>query len=284
MSDPVTNVEIEDILSSIRRLVSDEDRSDEAGEKSEDNRLVLTPSLRVNAPDDTDEDEEPGADDGSSTEGRESDEAEAVKDTTDMEYPASDAEDAANEVDQDGLRARIAALEDSVATRADQWEPDGPSDDDYAGGPVEALPWEDHFEDGDDPEERAAEGGAQAAQYADDHSDDELAAAEGFPLADEAVDFAEVQRERTEDLPPEDGEPDAHHRNDLGAEQGTASAEISELFGGDDAILDEEALREVIADIVRQELQGSLGERITRNVRKLVRREIHRALASHDLE
>ncbi|MGR3636249.1 MAG: hypothetical protein ACU0BK_10025 [Shimia sp.] len=50
------------------------------------------------------------------------------------------------------------------------------------------------------------------------------------------------------------------------------------------AVIDEEALREMVADIVRQELQGALGERITRNVRKLVRREIHRALAAHELD
>lgn len=50
------------------------------------------------------------------------------------------------------------------------------------------------------------------------------------------------------------------------------------------AVVDEEILREMVADIVRQELQGALGERITRNVRKLVRREIHRALAAHDLD
>jgi hypothetical protein len=43
-------------------------------------------------------------------------------------------------------------------------------------------------------------------------------------------------------------------------------------------------LRELVSDIVRSELQGELGERITRNVRKLVRREIHRALTSQDLE
>lgn len=49
-------------------------------------------------------------------------------------------------------------------------------------------------------------------------------------------------------------------------------------------VIDEESLREMVADIVRQELQGALGERITRNVRKLVRREIHRALAAHDLD
>ena len=51
-----------------------------------------------------------------------------------------------------------------------------------------------------------------------------------------------------------------------------------------DDILDEEALRDIVSDIVREELQGALGERITRNVRKLVRREIHRALAAQDLE
>ena len=53
---------------------------------------------------------------------------------------------------------------------------------------------------------------------------------------------------------------------------------------GEEPALDEAALREMIADIVREELQGSLGERITRNVRKLVRREIHRAMASYDLD
>jgi len=53
---------------------------------------------------------------------------------------------------------------------------------------------------------------------------------------------------------------------------------------GDEAIMDEESLRELVADIVRQELQGALGERITRNVRKLVRREIHRALTAQELD
>lgn len=56
------------------------------------------------------------------------------------------------------------------------------------------------------------------------------------------------------------------------------------LIPDDASYLDEDSLREIVADIVRQELQGSLGERITRNVRKLVRREIHRALAAHDMD
>ena len=40
----------------------------------------------------------------------------------------------------------------------------------------------------------------------------------------------------------------------------------------------------MVTDIVREELQGALGERITRNVRKLVRREIHRALVAQELD
>lgn len=53
--------------------------------------------------------------------------------------------------------------------------------------------------------------------------------------------------------------------------------------GVDVGSLDEEALRDLVSEIVRQELQGELGERITRNVRKLVRREIQNALASRGL-
>lgn len=45
----------------------------------------------------------------------------------------------------------------------------------------------------------------------------------------------------------------------------------------------EDDLRDLVAQIIREELQGELGARITRNVRKLVRREIQRALAARDL-
>jgi hypothetical protein len=50
------------------------------------------------------------------------------------------------------------------------------------------------------------------------------------------------------------------------------------------ALFDENALREIVGELVRAELQGDLGDRITRNVRKLVRREIHHALATRDFE
>lgn len=52
----------------------------------------------------------------------------------------------------------------------------------------------------------------------------------------------------------------------------------------ENTVVDEEFLRDIVSEIVRQELQGELGERITRNVRKLVRREIHRAMASRDFD
>ncbi|MDG2339964.1 MAG: hypothetical protein P8L32_02040 [Paracoccaceae bacterium] len=50
------------------------------------------------------------------------------------------------------------------------------------------------------------------------------------------------------------------------------NADVSNIF-------DENMLRDLVTDIIRQELQGVLGERITRNVRKLVRREIQRAMS-----
>ncbi|KJZ17886.1 hypothetical protein [Loktanella sp. S4079] len=48
--------------------------------------------------------------------------------------------------------------------------------------------------------------------------------------------------------------------------------------------IDEDALRALVVEIVHQELSGELGERITRNVRKLVRREINRVLVAKGLD
>ncbi|MEM7709223.1 MAG: hypothetical protein AAF264_00385 [Pseudomonadota bacterium] len=58
-----------------------------------------------------------------------------------------------------------------------------------------------------------------------------------------------------------------------------------DLAGGlQSAPVDEAALRALVADVVREELAGELGERITRNVRKLVRRELRRMLTSDGLD
>ncbi|PKP84111.1 MAG: hypothetical protein CVT80_10010 [Alphaproteobacteria bacterium HGW-Alphaproteobacteria-2] len=55
--------------------------------------------------------------------------------------------------------------------------------------------------------------------------------------------------------------------------------EILLAEAAEERILDEDTLREIVTQTVREELMGELGERITRNVKKLVRREIQRALA-----
>ena len=47
---------------------------------------------------------------------------------------------------------------------------------------------------------------------------------------------------------------------------------------------DEVALRALVARVVREELQGDLGQRITSNLRKLVRREIRMILAAEKLD
>lgn len=47
---------------------------------------------------------------------------------------------------------------------------------------------------------------------------------------------------------------------------------------------DEDALRAFIAEVVRDELQGVLGARITKSLRKMVRREIYRAVVTQKLE
>ena len=70
-------------------------------------------------------------------------------------------------------------------------------------------------------------------------------------------------------------------RVDAAARPGEA---LAEGLGGGAArlpsapILDEESLRGVINAIVREELQGELGDRIARNLRKLIRREIAQML------
>lgn len=60
-------------------------------------------------------------------------------------------------------------------------------------------------------------------------------------------------------------------------ESGDALPAAVELF-------DEEMLRDLVSEMIRQELQGALGERITRNVRKMVRREIHRMVTSEHFD
>ena len=162
------------------------------------------------------------------------------------------------------LSAKIEALEAAIGNIADTWEPDGVGEGDYAGTEPEAMEWEDN-----DPEPER--GPAPRLHFA--------------PLKSAAAEEAEAPKPRRPHpyvRTPEDS------RQDDSAERPRRAADAAPQSGGldlpEDELLDEEALRDLVAEIVRAELQGALGERITRNVRKLVRREIHRALTAQELE
>ena len=258
MSDPLTNVEIDDVLSSIRRLVSEQpDRAQTSGP----GKLILTPALRVNASDakaeetaDVSDPRHPAPEDRSFDGG----ENDAPTD------PASSrgwtAQVSAS--DTQTLEQRIAELEQAVAATAEEWEPDGtepeagslPPDMPPVFGAAASpdRPWsgidrpETHR-----PETRDAEG-----------SDNETTRSGSIPRDGVASRTGPQDDQGGAD----DGEP--------------ASVFDTE---SDETVLDEEMLRDLVAEFVREELQGALGERITRNVRKLVRAEIQRALAARDL-
>jgi hypothetical protein len=157
------------------------------------------------------------------------------------------------------LSAKIAALETAIGNIADTWEPDAPGADDYSGTEAPAMAWEDDID-------RDATG----APF--DKDDDAAQDAKSEPMQKSV--FGQ------QDVPQPDPMAAA------ASEQSTQKAadEDGFAYGTDDQLLDEEALRDLVSDIVRSELQGALGERITRNVRKLVRREIHRALTAQELE
>ena len=330
MSDPVTNVEIEDVLASIRRLVSEEARP-EAHEIAAPSKLVLTPALRVEVPEETQQEPEVAVEDDLTTDTLPKDDFEfrpaglSVVDPTPAEPDervvanatmpvfvpeksrvADDAPesligepavaeapmvdvasanagfgdvppeevtvDEVAEATQTPLEKRIADLEAAVGDQADQWEPDGEDEADaYSGSAVDSLAWVDHVP----IEDRLEETRSSLAQEED---------------------LSEPEYEPEIEIPAAIVEPEEEPVVDPGFEAEAMSAVDEEelvddvaqtlgVFGAeDDSFLDEEALRELITEIVRQELQGTLGERITRNVRKLVRREIQRAMTVQDLQ
>ncbi|MEP2202700.1 hypothetical protein [Tateyamaria sp.] len=232
--------------------------------------------------------EEAGAPEGSLTEDTSNDDEYAgeIDALSAIEFDESDLVAATPEPAEKTLSEKIAALETLVGARRDQFEPDDLGTDAYAGTEPPAMEWEDVEPEGDlaDQSDPAA-----TVEKAETHLDADLEA-QATPEVHESVVAEQAQPEpevadtvQTEG--PQQGESDVTPEEAAPASQDTAAdAAPAALFGSDDDVLDEEALRELISDIVREELQGALGERITRNVRKLVRREIHRALAAQDLE
>ena len=213
MSDPVANVEVEDVLSSIRRLVSEDSRPSIKTATSvtlSADRLVLTPALRVE--DHQDED------------------VAAVEPTIRVW-----SEFGAGPEDQDAMLVDRSE-NDSDAT-SDVYEPEYAED------------VQDHYER---PQEETHEVPEAPSMKSDDvGSDSDAYNAEG-----DNAETVEV---------------------DVEPQQAVFSQPV-------DKLLAENALHDIVRETVREELQGALGERITRNVRKLIRREIHRALAAQELE
>lgn len=264
MAETVETIDVEDVLSSVRRLVSEDHRTvrkPEAAVAADADRLVLTPALRV---------------------------AEAVEASSEPEQSAADAGPMS-------LESKIAALEAAIGRRADNWEPDGSemprpqSWEDVTGVPFVHHEPEELGADAEDAEvldepEIDLEAGA-APEPAD-------AVAEPEPAAD-AVELADmVAPEEPGDRKP--GQPaeedqEAHEEEEPETLAAMETAETPEdddfeTLLADAPEFDDEALRDIVGRIVREELQGALGERITRNVRKLVRREIHRVLASYEID
>ena len=310
MSDPVTNVAIEDVLSSIRRLVSEDARvqpvawrpdpvedARPAEAPAPSGRLVLTPALRVTG------EAELAAEAEAEVQG---DDAPAPQEALVLHSPEEAAEEPANQGDATGDHVVAWAedtpdgVEDAPADAvAEDHHQDvgeaGDAADPYVLGAAEAevMAWEDHHEDAPQGGDATDEEGFDAGEFDAGRSD-----AGG---SDEDVAAEDVTMPEPEDLSqdaPDSGfvfasTRDGHMREEAPAPPlsearegaGSADRDDNDLFLRDDeAVLDEDSLRELVAEIVRQELQGALGERITRNVRKLVRREIHRALTSHELE
>lgn len=212
MSDALTNSEIEDVLTSVRRLVADEQRRAD-GEEGRGGRLILTPSQRVDA--------EAGP---------------APLPAPPPPAPAAPPRTTAmaNPPDFRRLEATIAELEAAVSASGSVFEPDGSED---ATG--------------------AAPGSNVTALYA--RPSFQNFAASPLPEAAPAA--------------PADDAPVTTTWVD-------GTAEDDDTF---ETVIDEATLRILVAQIVREELHGHLGERITLQVRKLVRAEVAKALDARGL-
>ncbi|MFT6089445.1 hypothetical protein [Sulfitobacter sp.] len=270
MSDAVSNAEVEDVLSSIRRLVSENRRP--VGQVNEstpsEDKLVLTPSLRVsNDAPIGDAHRKPafvetaGRDNGAKTVDAAPVEAAAVDDAAQsdtvttfkqrsgiLNLGASElVDDEAKPSGSDRLSAKIAALETAIGRISDGWDAEEREVSEFVSAEPLAMAWEDDVE-------LDATGAPIPASKSQETSQ---AAPEPVENIVEAAPYVE--------------------------EDDSASQDTAKGFGADE-YFDEDMLRDLVEEIVRKELQGALGERITRNVRKLVRREVHRALTAQDLE
>jgi len=193
----------------------------------------------------------------------------------------------------DSLQKRVADVASVIRDQGGDWEPEADEETDAAPGPQStSLPWVD---DADDDKVDQVEASKDTDYAADeDWRVDPVDNADKAAMEDAtrahlrvAASTPEEPKKTVEDIAQafanSQSEPDDWEDADYGDD--VISAEDHNALAADDtSVIDEEMLRDMVAEIVRQELQGALGERITRNVRKLVRREIHRALSAHEID
>lgn len=280
MSDPMSTPEIEDVLSSIRRLVSEDLRpTGKIAEGAEAQprpatppnkpaaKLLLTPALRVVDDGPEDQPARAGADGAN--------QAETMP--KDQDEPA--AEGAVQEV--------VARLGAAVDAQGDEWESpvgDPPAWEERALGEAEAASYSGrlHFHATVDDQQDSGPSFLHSDPRAFVEADGHDTAEEVEPATVDLEDQPAAPRRVVS--PPMDDWADAAEAEVRAELERDVADETASMFAGAEATFDEEVLRDLVRDIIREELAGSLGERITRNVRKLVRAEIARALAVRDFE
>lgn len=152
--------------------------------------------------------------------------------------------------DKAGLEATIAELEAAVTAQFDDWE-------------------------ADEGETFGKEAWAASAFPS--------ASGDSAPAADAPSSFAHSTTKNGADAP--QSAPVAEPADAATQVDNTVVPQSEDAVVADAVIagFDEQALRKLVIEIVHDELGGELGERITRNVRKMVRREINRVLTSREM-
>ena len=312
MVGPLSSEEIEDVVSSVRRLVSNEQGQRTMSRDLTADRLLLTPALRVVSEigplstlildipmSEAVPPAKPAAEAASPAAGLAppAEVTEPAEDGPAVELIEADWEDEIWAA-PDGVslgEVALGAEEAEVLLPPVEDAPAGAVTDAEAGTEIEPEAWAqvdgDWVEDEPVPfiplrrraehlAARLAAGAVLDPDEAEDTDHDDTPAA---PLRDVAAELLEDDPAAA-DL---DGDAPVARGIDDGEETGSAQRMPTEILDADGtplAVLDEAALQEIVRQMIREELQGSLGERITRNVRKLVRAEINRALVARDLD
>lgn len=272
MSDAMTNREIEDVLTSIRRLVAQDggreahntsDRGQHSGpvDLTSADRLPARPSGRLILTDAQRIDPAPGA-----------------------IIPGESADTGLPSPDFGRLEATIAELEAAVSASGGTWDAESIDESPQASNVTELygrLPFAPRRED--EVEFAALRGTeSEAEPWLETRIEHE-----GMSLSESAE--AEAARSERDDP---NGDFAVRNAADLATGRDTDAQASDEVFRlaptaaaaaeaeaeSSETILDEAALHALVAQIVREQLHGQLGDRITAQVRKLVRAEIAKAL------